>query len=266
MNLNNKTFIITGASSGIGKSLALSLSKKNANVVLASRQETKLNIICNEITSSGGSASVVVTDITIKNDCDNLVKSVKKKYGNIDGLILNAGISMWAPFEEITDISFFNQLINVNYMGAVYCVNASLPSLKRSNGVIVSCSTAQSIIGFNNHSGYVASKHALHGFLDTIQMESKGEIKSLEIILGWIKGTNLRENAFGPSGRKLGQNKKKHSKNSVDLNYCVSQIIKGIENEKKTLYIPKKLCFIPFLDLFFPNYIRKKIMKAVMSE
>ena len=266
MDLKNKTFIITGASSGIGRNLAVSLSKKNANVVLASRQEEKLQNIYEEISSFGGSALVVVTDITIKDDCDNLIKLVKKKYNNIDGLILNAGISMWAPFEKISDISFFNNLINVNYMGAVHCVYASLPSLKKTNGIIVSCSTAQSIIGFNNHSGYVASKHALHGFLDTIEMELQGEIKFLEVILGWIRGTNLRENAFGPSGKKLGKSKRKHSENSVDLNYCVNQIIKGIEINKKRLYIPKKLFFIPFLDLFFPNYIRKKILKAVISE
>ena len=78
---------------------------------------------------------------------------------------------MWAPFEEISDISFFNDLIETNYKGAVYCVHSALPHLILSQGMIITCSTAQAIVGFTNHSGYAASKHAVEGFTKAMAIE-----------------------------------------------------------------------------------------------
>ena len=130
----------------------------------------------------------------------------------------------------------------------------------------MTCSTAQAIVGFTNHSGYAASKHALHGFLDTLDMELNGKVKFLEAFLGWIRGTNMRSNAFGPDGKKMGDTKRKHSKNSVDLEDCTDRIIQAIIDNKKTVYIPWKLRLIPFIDLFMGKYLRRKISKAVRSE
>ena len=130
----------------------------------------------------------------------------------------------------------------------------------------MTCSTAQAIVGFTNHSGYAASKHALHGFLDTLDMELNGKVKFLEAFLGWIRGTNMRSNAFGPDGKKMGDTKRKHSKNSIDLEDCTDRIIQAIIDNKKTVYIPWKLRLIPFIDLFMGKYLRRKISKAVRSE
>ena len=84
--------------------------------------------------------------------------------------------------------------------------------------------------------------------------------------MGWIRGTNMRSNAFGPDGKKMGETKRKHSKNSVSVDDCSERIIRAIKNDKKTVYIPWKLKLIPFLDLFFGKYLRNKINKAVNSE
>ena len=192
MLLKNKVFIITGASSGIGEELSKQLSKEGAKVVCAARTEHKLKKVSEKINTSGGEAIYVQTDITNLKQCQSLIDRTIEKFGQIDGLVLNAGISMWAKFDEITDPSFFSDLMKTNYLGSVNCCFAAIPFLKKSKGKIVSCSTAQALMGFPNHSGYVASKHALHGFLETISMENKGEITVLEAVLSWIRGTNLR--------------------------------------------------------------------------
>lgn len=266
MELIDKVCVITGASSGIGKSLAKKLSSKGAKVVLAARRNSKLEEIRASIEKEGGKCFGVKTDITKKLECKNLIDETINRYKKIDILILAAGVSMWSPFEEISDISFFDDLMATNYTGAVHCVHAALPSLISTNGMIVSCSTAQAIVGFTNHSGYAASKHALHGFLDTLEMELNGKVKFLEACLGWIKGTNMRSNAFGPSGKKMGETKRKHSSNSVDLDACIEKIISAIVIEKEKIYIPWKLQLIPFLDLFFGKFLRNKINRAVHSE
>ena len=266
MNLSGKVCVITGASSGIGKSLAIKLSLKGAIVVLAARRNSKLIQIKEKIENNGGTCTGIKTDISKKLECKNLINETNNLYGKIDLLILAAGVSMWSPFEKITDISFFDDLMATNYSGAVHCIHAALPHLISSEGMVVSCSTAQALVGFTNHSGYAASKHALHGFLDTLEMELNGKVKFLETCLGWIRGTNMRSNAFGPNGTKMGESKRKHSSNSVDLEVCTDKIISAIIDERKTIYIPWKLKLIPFLDLFLGKFLRRYITKAVNSE
>ena len=266
MNLSGKVCVITGASSGIGKSLSIKLASKGASVVLAARRNSKLESITNKINQNGGEAFGIKTDITKRIECKNLIDETMDHYGKIDILLLGAGVSMWTPFEDISDISFFKDLMDTNYTGAVHCVYAALPHLISTSGMIVSCSTAQAIVGFTNHSGYAASKHALHGFLDTLDMELEGKVKFLEIFMGWIRGTNMRSNAFGPDGKKMGETKRKHSTNSIELEDCTDKITQSIINNKKTSYIPWELRLIPIFDLFMGNLLRKKISKAVRSE
>ena len=148
-------------------------------------------------------------------------------------------------------------------MGAVHCCHVALPYLKDSRGKIISCSTAQALMGFPNHSGYVASKHALHGFLSTLAMEHRGEITILEAVLSWIRGTNLRGNAFGPDGKKHGSLSRQHSNESVSLDGCVEKIIRAIERDKTTVYIPNKLALIPFLSTFFKRFLERKVNSAI---
>jgi short-subunit dehydrogenase len=261
--VNKKTFIITGASSGIGEQLSKNLAQKGAQVVCAARRKEELDRVCQAIESAGGSALAVQTDITALEQCRTLIQDTVAAYGRIDGLILNAGISMWARFEEITDIEFFHELMNTNYMGAVNCCHAALPYLKKTRGKIVSCSTAQALMGFPNHSGYVASKHALHGFLATLSMELKGEITILEAVLSWIRGTNLRSNAFGSDAKPKEESSRKHTQESVSLEECVEEIIHAIEKDKSTVYIPNKLRLIPFLNVFFKQYLERKVNSAI---
>tara|TARA_B100000900_G_C20543080_1_gene701356 strand:- start:483 stop:1289 length:807 start_codon:yes stop_codon:yes gene_type:complete len=263
MNLKNKVFIVTGASSGIGRELVNQLSLSGAKVVCASRTISELQKISNAINLNGGTSIAIQTDITLLSECERMVNKTIEEFGQLDGLILNAGISMWAKFESITNLGFFSTIMNTNYHGAVNCCYAALPFLKKTKGKIVSCSTAQAIIGFPNHSGYVASKHALHGFLKTLRIESSDQIIILEVVLGWIRGTNLRENSFNANGKKHKKNKRKHSSESVSVEFCVQKIIKGIKENKEIVYVPKKLGFIPILNLLFKNFLEKKILKEI---
>ena len=185
-----------------------------------------------------------------------MVQQTIDAYGSIDILVLNAGISMWAEFEKIEDISFFNTLMAVNYTGSVNCLHAALPELKKSGGKIAAITTAQALIGFPHHSGYAASKHALHGFLDTLDMELEGKIHFLNAYLGWIKGTNLRQSAYGADGSTIGEERHEHNHHAIDLEECTSGIVRAIKSNKKTV-------LIPYLNVFAKNWLRRKILKNV---
>ena len=243
--------------------MAKSLSSRGASVVLAARSENKLNRIQNEIESDGGRVIAVPTDITDRNACKTLVDKTAVTFGGVDGIILNAGVSMWANFEDISDPSFFQKLMDVNYMGAVNCVHASLPVLIKSKGVIVSITTAQALMGFPAHAGYAASKHALRGFTETLEIESDGKVKFMDAYLGWIKGTDLRANAFGADGEKLGASKHTHGSHAIELDDCVNSIIKGMAAGKRRVYTPRKLRMIPILNIFARGWLQRKVSKAV---
>ena len=130
MNFSGKVCVITGASSGIGKSLAVKLSSKGAIVVLAARRDSKLIQIKKKIENNGGTCTGIKTDISKKLDCKNLINETINIYGKIDILILAAGVSMWSPFEKITDVSF--RLPLKNQFVPKTSLFAPLPILKKS--------------------------------------------------------------------------------------------------------------------------------------
>jgi len=255
MLLKDKVFIVTGASSGIGEELCKQLSTSGSMVVCAARRLDELERVSKAINVLGGRSITVQTDITITEQCQKMVAKTIESFGRIDGLVLNAGISMWARFEDIADVGFFKDLINTNYLGSVNCVHAALPHLKETKGKIISCSTGQALMGFPSHSGYAASKHALHGFLSSLAIENKAEITILEAILGWIRDTNLRGNAYGADGKQRSMPPKKHTKESVALDSCVERILVGIKKDWRTVYIPRKLRLIPFFKAFWRWYL-----------
>ena len=127
MNLKDKVFIVTGASSGIGEELCKQLSSSGSLIVCAARRLDQLERVCEQINNAGGISIPVQADVTALDQCQELVNQTIDAFGRIDAVVLNAGISMWARFEEITDLAFFKDLIDVNYLGAVNCVFASLP-------------------------------------------------------------------------------------------------------------------------------------------
>jgi len=265
--LTGKTIVITGASSGLGASLAEQLSLHKTNLVLFSRNIDKLQSVAKTCEANGSKRLVVQGDISNPEDCKKLFDETILNFSTIDHLVLNAGISMWAELEEITDLSLFQKLIDTNYLGAVYLIHFCLPALIKSKGMITAISSIQGKIAVPHHTGYVASKHALTGFLNTLRMEVKDKGVDVMLVMPhWLRGTDLRKNAFDKNGKQIGESKKEHSKESITLEECSRKIIKGMTNRKRELIIPGKLKALTWLNLFFPNLAEKIVMGKVEEQ
>jgi len=130
----NKVAVITGASSGIGKAIAIDLAQRGVKVVLGARRESKLIEVVNTIKNQGGAAIYCVTDVTQEHLCQKLINTAIDQYGTLDILVCNAGISMRANFNDV-DITVLHRLMNVNFWGAVYCTKYALPWLIKSKEV-----------------------------------------------------------------------------------------------------------------------------------
>jgi short-subunit dehydrogenase len=197
--------IITGASSGIGRELALQLAKAGARLALAARRKEILDQVAEECRRLGGEAAVFPTDVQDLEQCRALAAGTVSCYGRIDMLINNAGISMWSNFEDVQDLSIFDKIMRVNYLGSVYCTHAALPYLKESRGRIVAISSLTGKAGVPTRSGYAASKHAMAGFFDSLRIELEGSEVSVTVVYPGFVATGVQARALGPDGKAIGR-------------------------------------------------------------
>jgi len=259
-----KSVIITGASSGLGAALAHEFAAAGSNLTLFSPEEERQKEVAESCRARGGQAQAVIGDVTDEADCKALVEKAMAVYGRIDYVIANAGISMWASFEDVEDLGIFRKLMEVNYLGAVNCIYYALPHLKASKGMIVAITSIQSKIGVPRHTGYVASKHALQGFCEALRMELAGSgVDILTVLPHWLRGTDLRKRAFGAAGHALGESSRKHNKESVSVEDACAAIAKAVETRQRDLIIPWKLKALLGLNLVSPKRAEALITGAV---
>jgi short-subunit dehydrogenase len=195
--------VLTGASDGIGREMALQMADQGAWLVLAARDGAKLEAVAGECRARGGRAIAVPTDVGDQAQCRALIDRAVAEYGRIDTLVNNAGISMWARFDQVTDLAPFEKMMQVNYFGSVYCTHAALPHLKASRGRIVGVSSLTGRAGVPTRSGYAATKHAMAGFFDSLRIEVADEGVSVTMVYPGFVSTGIRERAYGADGQPL---------------------------------------------------------------
>lgn len=199
--------IITGGSHGIGEEMALAMARQGARLSLGARRAEELDRVAAACRAAGSPEVItVVTDVAAQTDCARLIETTATHFGRIDTLVNNAGLGMWAKVEAVTDLEIFGRLMQVNYLGTVFCTAAALPYLKKSRGRIVGIASIAGRTGIPTRSGYVASKHAMIGFLDSLRIELRGTGVTVTVINPGFVGTGLQSRNLGPDGKPLGTN------------------------------------------------------------
>lgn len=227
----NKVVIVTGASSGIGREVAIEFARNGSKVVLAARSEEKLAEIVSEIRKASGEACYVKTDVSIEEDCKKLIEKTAERYGAVDILINNAGISMRASFIDV-DIKVMHRLMNVNFWGTVYCTKYALPYLIDRKGSLVGISSVAGFHGLPGRTGYSASKFAIHGFLETIRIENLRNGLHVMIIAPGFTSTDIRKHALTSSGKEQGESPRDERK-LMSPEYVARWVLKGILKKKR---------------------------------
>ncbi|SFD95677.1 SDR family oxidoreductase [Thermophagus xiamenensis] len=254
--MKDKVIIITGASSGIGKACAYEFAKRGAKLSLAARSADKLKAIEETLTAQGNEVLVIPTDVSREEDCKNLIQQTVERYGKIDILINNAGISMRALFEEV-DLSVLKQLMDVNFWGTVYCTKYALPYLLSAKGSVVGISSIAGFIGLPGRTGYSASKFAMHGFLQTLRTENLKKGLHVLIAAPGFTSTNVRKSALTAHGAKQGETPRAEDK-MMSAEEVARHLAKAILKRKRTLiltFVEGKLTV--FLSKWWPSLIEK---------
>ena len=202
--MKSKVVIVTGASSGIGKALAVECANRGGHVVLAARNKDELNKVKDIIDHHGGDCIVTVTDVTDEESCEKMIHHVVEDYGRIDVLINNAGISMRAILEDM-DMDTFKKVIDVNFWGAVNCTKHALPYLIKSKGSVVGISSIAGFMGLPARTAYSASKYGLQGFLDSLRVENLKTGLHVMVACPGYTESNIRKRALDANGKEQNE-------------------------------------------------------------
>jgi short-subunit dehydrogenase len=199
-----KVAIITGASSGIGRAIALKLSGEGTCLSLASRSQKELELVALECRKLYSKAIAIPTDVADESSCRELVERSVKEFGRIDMLVNNAGIDVVAKLEDLPDLHLFKRVIDVNFYGSVYATYYSLPSLRKSCGRIVNISSMGGVVAVPLNTSYVASKFAMNGFSDSLRMELLETGVSVTVICPYWVVSKFHENFMDRTGTPKG--------------------------------------------------------------
>lgn len=255
----DKVVWITGASSGIGKEIAIQCAKFGAKVVLSARNESKLFEVKEELQSKD-MHFVLPLDLEQNDRFDLLVDKVISKFGRIDFLFNNGGLSQRSEASE-TPISVDRRIMEINYFGNIALTKAILPLFqKQQSGHIIVISSIAGKFGFYLRSAYSASKHALQGFYESLLLEEKKN--NINVLLAYPGKINtpISTNALTKEGKAHGV-MDHNQKTGMPVEECVSKLLKAVEKNKKEVLIGNKEIKAVTLKRFLPKLFWKVIAK-----
>lgn len=259
----DKVIIITGASSGIGLAAAKLMASYGAKLVLASRNIDRLEEVASVMDQDKSCVFCVRTDVSVEEDCRNLIEKTVERFGGIDILINNAGVSMRAPFADV-DLKVIRTLMDVNFWGTVYCTKYALPWLLKSKGSVVGVISTAGYTGLPGRTGYVTSKFAVRGFLETLRIEHQNDGLHVLVFAPGYTTSNVRNAALLADGKPQGYSPKDEGK-MMSAETVASRMAEGIRKRKREMI----LTLVGYLDVWlykrFPRlmdriqlaYIRK---------
>ncbi len=220
--------LITGASEGIGAATAVAFAREGATLVLAARSLPRLEAVAAECRNSSPHCTVhcAAVDVTDQPAVESLVQAALDRFGQLDVVIANAGMTMWSRVDALTDLSVLERLMRVNYLGAAWLAIAALPALRRSRGRLVAVSSLAGLTGIPERSGYAASKHAMFGFFDSLRIEEAEHGVSVTMIAPDFVVSQIHARAIGADGQPLGQSPMQRER-IMTADTCASAIVEA---------------------------------------
>jgi len=201
-DFRGKVVVVTGAASGLGRAIALRFAAAGARIVALDRDPSQLDAFDRELGAIGTERLALPVDVTDASACDTAIAAAVARFGSIDVLVNNAGISHRSAFAA-TAPEVIRRVVEVNFFGAVNCTHAALPHLLASRGIIVTMSSVAGFAPLIGRTGYAASKHALHGFFESLRAEVASEGVDVVMVCPSFIATGIDRHALGADGQPV---------------------------------------------------------------
>ena len=262
--------LITGGSDGIGAEMARQLAARHGKdqaLVLAGRSTEKLDAVAAQCRAHGSDVLTVAMDVAVEAQCRDLIDQAVRRFGRLDTLVNNAGVSAQALFEEVSaqDLHWYEDLMKVNLWGSVWCTHAALPSLKAARGRIVAVSSLSGLLGVPGRSAYAATKFAMTGFFEALRAELKSAGVSVTIAYPGVVTTQLRHRGYNARGEAAGFSGLKED-DAMTVEECARLIVDGMERRQRDIVMTARGKIGRFLKLLAPAVVESMALAALKDE
>jgi len=264
MNRSDQVVIITGGNSGIGKAIAIKYGNEGCKIVLTGRNPDRLKEIENTLAQMKVDHIVIKADAASKEDNQMLVDKTIEKYGRLDTLICNAGISMRALFEEL-DLEVFKRVMDINFWGMVTLCKAAMPHILASKGSIIGISSINGHRGTPARTAYTASKFAMEGFFEALRTEVMKKGVHLLVVSPGFTGTNIRNSALTASGTVQGESPRDEGK-MMTAETVANKIYRAHKRRTRDLVLTSQGKLVVFLNKWMPATMDKLVYNAMAKE
>jgi NAD(P)-dependent dehydrogenase (short-subunit alcohol dehydrogenase family) len=201
-SFNGKTVLVTGAGGGLGRAVAVHFATAGAHIVALDRNGDAVQALGAELAARGHSCLALPCDVTDDAACARAVEAGIARFGSLDVLVNNAGISHRSAFAA-TGLGVIRRVMEVNFFGAVNCMHAALPHLIAARGLVIAISSVAGFTPLVARTGYSASKHALHGFFDSLRAELAPQGVAVMVVCPSFIATRIDRNALGGDGQPV---------------------------------------------------------------
>jgi short-subunit dehydrogenase len=260
-SFSDKVVWITGASSGIGKETALQLSSQNTTLILSARNETALKEVAALCEENGAMAEVLLLDLASQESIQSAVIYVLKNYPKIDVVFHNGGLSSRSLVYE-TPIEVDRKLMEINYFGTMSLTKLLIPRfMEQKSGHFVVTTSIAGVFGFPLRSSYCASKHALHGYFDTVRAELVNYNIDVTIVCPGRIHTDISKHALDKEGNATGK-MDDGQKKGMQVDRCVKQMLKATRRKKKEIYIGNEEILMVYFKKYIPSIYYKLASKV----
>lgn len=264
----NRVIIITGASEGIGAEMARQLAARYRGqlaLVLAARNLSSLQEVANQCRAFDSQCLVIKTDVGVEAECRQLIKASVEQFGRIDVLINNAGKSAQALLADVEDLSWYQELMRINFWGSIWCTHAALPYLRQSRGQIVAVSSLAGLIGVPGRTAYSATKFAMNGFFESLRSELAESGVKVMLAYPGVVATRIRYNGFNAEGVAAGSSGLKEDQ-AMSVEQCAALILQGMDRGAREVVMTAQGKLGRWLKLLMPGLVDKMAMAALKKD
>ena len=260
----DKVAIITGGSSGIGKSLVLKYAKEGYKIVFTGRDSSRMQSTEEALKDLNVDYLALQLDSASETANKQLIDETVQKFGRLDVLICNAGISMRALFEEV-DLDVFKQLMDINFYGTIYAVKFALPHLLESKGSIIGISSINGWRATPARSAYSASKFAMQGFFESLRTEVMSRGVHVLVVCPGFTSSNIRNVALDAAGKSQGESPRNEQK-MMSSDEVAERTFKAQQKKKRDLVLTFQGKMAVLLNKIIPSRLDKMVYNMMKKE
>jgi short-subunit dehydrogenase len=258
-----RSVVITGAGAGIGAALARRFARAGFRVALLDLDAEAAEARKTELEDAGAIALALHCDVTSADACASAMERVIAAWEGIDVLVNNAGITHVGLVRD-TDSEVIRRVLDVNFMGAVHCTRAALPSLLARRGQVVAMSSVAGFAPLAARAGYAASKHALHGFFGSLRTEHSRDGLGITLVCPSFVRTGIGERALGTHGQLAGAEARSGVRGEIEPEAAAKIIFRGVEKRRALVLVGREARLAWWVSRFWPAAYERAMARRTL--